>query len=185
MCSSRWRRRPAPPGMPTRTFDSFAAAATECADSRVRLGFHFRYATDAGLELGERIALYSMTTRPTVAIASSKGGSAIKGNAPTTQAAPERGAFHGVSDTRPGESQDSTIERAFHSDFAHRRWANEGRPIGDAHYEPGGVSIRTSTFRPVVPIPIRPNFFAVKVIKTPAHTVEPPAVARFVTRARV
>ena len=55
----------APPGMPTRTFDSFAAAAAECADSRVRLGWHFRYATDAGLELGERIARYSMTTRPT------------------------------------------------------------------------------------------------------------------------
>jgi hypothetical protein len=46
----------APPGMPTRTFASFRAAASECADSRVRLGFHFRYATDAGLELGERIA---------------------------------------------------------------------------------------------------------------------------------
>jgi PAP2 superfamily len=51
----------APPGMPTRTFESFAAAAAECADSRVRLGFHFRYATDAGLELGERIARYSLT----------------------------------------------------------------------------------------------------------------------------
>lgn len=51
----------APPGMPTRTFDSFAAAATECADSRVRLGFHYRYATDAGLELGERIARYTLT----------------------------------------------------------------------------------------------------------------------------
>ena len=48
----------APPGMPTRTFDSFPAAAAECADSRVRLGFHFRYATDAGLALGQRIARY-------------------------------------------------------------------------------------------------------------------------------
>jgi PAP2 superfamily len=46
----------APPGMPTRTFDSFPAAAAECADSRVRLGWHFRYATDAGLALGQRIA---------------------------------------------------------------------------------------------------------------------------------
>ena len=46
----------APPGMPTRTFASFEAAAAECADSRVRLGFHFRYATDAGLTLGRRIA---------------------------------------------------------------------------------------------------------------------------------
>jgi membrane-associated phospholipid phosphatase len=49
----------APPGMPTRTFESFSAAAAECADSRVRLGFHFRYATDAGLALGQRIARYT------------------------------------------------------------------------------------------------------------------------------
>jgi hypothetical protein len=51
----------APPGMPTRTFTSFAAAAEECADSRVRLGWHFRYATDAGLDLGRRIAEYALT----------------------------------------------------------------------------------------------------------------------------
>jgi hypothetical protein len=49
----------APPGMPTRTFASFRAAAAECADSRVRLGWHFRYATDAGLELGRQIARYT------------------------------------------------------------------------------------------------------------------------------
>ena len=49
----------APPGMPTRTFASFRAAAAECADSRVRLGWHFRYATDAGLELGRHIARYA------------------------------------------------------------------------------------------------------------------------------
>jgi hypothetical protein len=46
----------APPDMPTRSFASFGSAAHECADSRVRLGYHFRYATDAGLELGDRIA---------------------------------------------------------------------------------------------------------------------------------
>ncbi len=46
----------APPDMPTRTFASFADAARECADSRVLLGWHFRYATDAGLELGARVA---------------------------------------------------------------------------------------------------------------------------------
>ena len=34
-------------------------AAAECADSRVRLGWHFRYATDAGLELGRHIARYA------------------------------------------------------------------------------------------------------------------------------
>jgi hypothetical protein len=46
----------APPGMPTRSFDNFHAAAAECADSRVRLGWHFRYATDAGLALGRAVA---------------------------------------------------------------------------------------------------------------------------------
>ena len=50
----------APPDMPTRTFESFRAAAAECADSRVRLGWHFRYATDTGLELGRRIARYTL-----------------------------------------------------------------------------------------------------------------------------
>jgi hypothetical protein len=48
----------APPGMPTRTFDSFREAAAECADSRVRLGFHFRYSTDAGAALGQQVARY-------------------------------------------------------------------------------------------------------------------------------
>ncbi len=46
----------APPEMPSRSFPSFSAAAAECADSRVQLGWHFRYATDAGLALGRRVA---------------------------------------------------------------------------------------------------------------------------------
>lgn len=50
----------APPGMPTRAFASFRAAAQECADSRVRLGWHFRYATDAGLEVGRDIARHTI-----------------------------------------------------------------------------------------------------------------------------
>ena len=48
----------APPGMPTRSFNSFNAAAAECADSRVRLGWHFRYATNAGLVLGRAVATW-------------------------------------------------------------------------------------------------------------------------------
>jgi hypothetical protein len=48
----------APAGMPTRRFASFRDAAAECADSRVRLGWHFRYAADAGLELGRAVAEY-------------------------------------------------------------------------------------------------------------------------------
>jgi hypothetical protein len=46
----------APPGMPTRRFVGFAAAADECADSRVQLGYHFRYATDAARALGRKVA---------------------------------------------------------------------------------------------------------------------------------
>jgi hypothetical protein len=46
----------APPEMPTRSFTSFSAAAAECADSRVRLGWHFRYAANAGLVLGRAVA---------------------------------------------------------------------------------------------------------------------------------
>jgi hypothetical protein len=46
----------APPGMPARSFASFSTAAAECADSRVRLGWHFRYSTDAGLVLGRAVA---------------------------------------------------------------------------------------------------------------------------------
>ncbi|MGH3012834.1 MAG: vanadium-dependent haloperoxidase [Gaiellaceae bacterium] len=48
----------APPGMPTRSFKSFTAAGDECADSRVRLGWHFRYATNAGIRLGRKVADY-------------------------------------------------------------------------------------------------------------------------------
>jgi hypothetical protein len=40
---------------PARTFTSFSAAAAENADSRVRAGLHFRFATTAGLRLGEQI----------------------------------------------------------------------------------------------------------------------------------
>jgi hypothetical protein len=49
--------------MPTRSFSAFSAAAAECADSRVQLGFHFRYATDAGLALGRKVASYVYAQR--------------------------------------------------------------------------------------------------------------------------
>ncbi len=52
----------APPGRPTRAFANFRAAAKECADSRVQLGWHFRYATDAGLALGRDIARHTSRT---------------------------------------------------------------------------------------------------------------------------
>lgn len=43
---------------PTRSFESFSAAARECTLSRVYLGIHFRYDSTAGVELGERIGRY-------------------------------------------------------------------------------------------------------------------------------
>jgi len=46
------------PDMPTRSFATFRQAAAECADSRVQLGWHFRYATDGGLDLGRHVATY-------------------------------------------------------------------------------------------------------------------------------
>jgi len=53
----------APDDMPERSFTSFGAAAAECADSRIRLGWHFRYSTDAGLALGERVAAHVLGSR--------------------------------------------------------------------------------------------------------------------------
>lgn len=43
------------PEAPARRFESFSEAARENADSRVRAGIHFRFATTAGLKLGEQI----------------------------------------------------------------------------------------------------------------------------------
>jgi hypothetical protein len=40
---------------PTRSFSSFDEAAWECSISRVYLGIHFRYDSEVGTELGERI----------------------------------------------------------------------------------------------------------------------------------
>ena len=50
------------PEAPLRRFASFSAAAKENADSRVRAGLHFRFATDAGLQLGERIGQQAVRT---------------------------------------------------------------------------------------------------------------------------
>jgi hypothetical protein len=52
----------APAAQPTRTFASFSAAAKENADSRVRAGLHFRFATERGLELGQRIGEHAVVT---------------------------------------------------------------------------------------------------------------------------
>lgn len=51
----------APAAGATRSFASFSQAAKENADSRVRAGIHFRFACDAGLQLGEHIGNYVTT----------------------------------------------------------------------------------------------------------------------------
>ena len=57
------RSKTAPPGMPARSFRSFREAADECADSRVQLGFHFRYAVDVGAEMGRDVAKFVLEHR--------------------------------------------------------------------------------------------------------------------------
>jgi hypothetical protein len=54
------------PANPVRHFASFSDAARENADSRIFAGLHFRFATDAGLKLGDQIARYTLanTLRP-------------------------------------------------------------------------------------------------------------------------
>lgn len=51
------------PGAETRSFDDVATAAAECADSRVMNGYHFRFATTAGMTLGQRVAEYIIATQ--------------------------------------------------------------------------------------------------------------------------
>jgi hypothetical protein len=45
---------------PQRSFKSFSEAARENADSRVKAGLHFRFATTAGLKLGEDIGRFAV-----------------------------------------------------------------------------------------------------------------------------
>jgi hypothetical protein len=47
------------PEHPVRAFPSFSAAARENADSRVKAGLHFRFATVQGLKLGEQIGRHA------------------------------------------------------------------------------------------------------------------------------
>jgi hypothetical protein len=47
---------------PQRSFTSFSQAARENADSRVRAGLHFRFATKQGLLLGQRVGGHAVAT---------------------------------------------------------------------------------------------------------------------------
>ncbi|MGZ9074831.1 MAG: phosphatase PAP2 family protein [Burkholderiaceae bacterium] len=48
------------PANPERSFKSFSEAARENSDSRVKAGLHFRFATTAGLKLGEDIGRFAV-----------------------------------------------------------------------------------------------------------------------------
>jgi hypothetical protein len=50
------------PAHPVRHFASFSAAARENAESRIKAGLHFRFATTQGLQLGEHIARHTVAT---------------------------------------------------------------------------------------------------------------------------
>ena len=45
---------------PSRSFDTFSAAAVECALSRVYLGIHFRYDSEAGVVLGRKVGEHTL-----------------------------------------------------------------------------------------------------------------------------
>jgi hypothetical protein len=53
----------ADPAQPTRSFSSFSQAADENADSRVMGGLHFRFACDAGQELGREVGGWTVTNQ--------------------------------------------------------------------------------------------------------------------------
>jgi membrane-associated phospholipid phosphatase len=69
---------------PTRSFPSFSAAARECALSRVYLGIHFRYDSEAGTGLGTTIGRYVVdrALRPLAPRPSRRPGSASPESAP-------------------------------------------------------------------------------------------------------
>lgn len=74
-----------------RTFASFSQAARENGDSRVRAGLHFRFAVDAGLEMGKQIGnqavdLYLRHRAPDVSLATNRGGSSGVGVRAVTRA---------------------------------------------------------------------------------------------------
>lgn len=46
------------PDYPTRAYSNLDSAAADCAKSRIMNGYHFRFATDAGMQQGRNIAKY-------------------------------------------------------------------------------------------------------------------------------
>ena len=58
MCRSRWNHSTALPANLVRSFNTFTQAANENADSPVRAGIHFRFATEQGKALGRNVGSY-------------------------------------------------------------------------------------------------------------------------------
>jgi hypothetical protein len=50
----------ATPAGTQRCWTSFTRAALENAESRVMVGFHFRFATEAGMEVGRKIGAFAI-----------------------------------------------------------------------------------------------------------------------------
>ncbi len=48
------------PAGATRSFKSFSEAAQENADSRVMAGIHFRFACEAGMDLGQKVGQWTV-----------------------------------------------------------------------------------------------------------------------------
>jgi hypothetical protein len=46
------------PANPFRSFNTFTQAANENADSRVKAGIHFRFATEQGVVIGRNVGSY-------------------------------------------------------------------------------------------------------------------------------
>jgi hypothetical protein len=65
------------PESPVRSFQSFSQAALENADSRVKAGLHFRFATTAGLEMGRQIGEQAMRSALTRQAPAAAGSSAL------------------------------------------------------------------------------------------------------------
>lgn len=50
------------PGAKFRSYKNLDSAASDCAQSRIMIGFHFRFSTEAGMEQGQKVAQYILAT---------------------------------------------------------------------------------------------------------------------------
>jgi hypothetical protein len=48
---------------PVRSFTRLSAASKECRESRIMAGFHYRFSTDIGARMGNRVARWIVQTQ--------------------------------------------------------------------------------------------------------------------------